>query len=132
MTTKEVASLTGISRNTASKYLSVLSAKGNVASRQVGKAKMYTVPLELPIVNQEKLEKRQIEKFEPVKMISILKFLLKEKFGDEILKELNVISVGNTIKMKPTKVLGKKFSELKELIEQLGGHLNPQDNSFEI
>ncbi|MCK5474473.1 MAG: helix-turn-helix transcriptional regulator [Candidatus Aenigmarchaeota archaeon] len=40
-TIEETANAIGVSRATASKYLAVLEAKGQIISRPVGKAKLY-------------------------------------------------------------------------------------------
>lgn len=131
LTIKEIAKACGISRNTASKYLLLLTANGKVEYRSVGRAKMFT----LTSVAEGKIEKsadRTEKEIAFTLRLEHLKWLLLGRFSKKLVDQLEIVESDGILKVKPRSKLGDRFSDLRKLIEELGGRFNAQDNSFEI
>jgi len=116
LTIEEIKNLTKISRNTASKYLHILEARGEVKARNIGKAKLF------------KITKTRTEST----LYKAIKLLLITKFGEKFLEEVEVIDTEKGVKIHPLKPLGPKFRELYKIVKELQGTFNSTDNSFLI
>jgi len=116
LTIEEIRKLLGISRNTASKYLHILEAQGEVKARNIGKAKLF------------KITKTRTEST----LYKAIKLLLITKFGEKFLEEVEVIDTEKGVKIHPLKPLGPKFRELYKIVKELQGTFNSTDNSFLI
>jgi len=116
LTIEEIRKLLGISRNTASKYLHILEAKGEVKARNIGKAKLF------------KVAKTHTKSA----LYKAVKLLLTAKFGEEFIKEVEVTDTEKGVKIRPLKPLGPKFEALHKIVKELQGTFNSADNTFLI
>lgn len=143
LTITEIARSCGISRNTAPGYLLALEAEGIVKARLVGRAKMFALAPALNLGYKKATLEWQPEQVsatatrqDRASMLSLklLRLLLREKFGDEIMDQAFDVTYSNKIlKIRMKSQLEKRFSEFWEVMKELDGKPSKEEKlCFEI